>query len=681
VALTRPEPRLRVEVLNAAGTRVGALFGATKITRTRKLDGVGSVVIELPAQDPAAALCTPGRSYKATHITAGDLGQWLHLDDEVQVRGDAAVVRVSGLATASVLSRRSARFNRRYENITALEILNDLRAAAAATDTYPNIAPAWVFAPHDPGGALQQRITIDIEGQSLMSAIEAIRRATRTHWRETTPYRIEIGTFSVGTLNLYGGGLYGSEVYLGTLNTTGAIQAINLERGASAVDSATAAIISSIDVLRHSSAVANRIIAVGAGEGLNQLTLQASYDAGSRTSPYTIRRMLNADGSYTYFIEDRASIDTYGVTEIVLARSDVRPITNSATGIRLASDSLYDIAAALLAKSASPTTEYRIKLATLPAAANVGGIIRLRYRGLAAFADDSGSTLTKWIDVDQYCTITEITEAFGDGATDISITVSTTGERVTTDADIIVALQQELNAQKVRVQPYPCRDTIAESGMIQAATATQPAFSWEMQIPIENEVLYLLKAVLTVKLFPLRSTIDNSSTVALYFTGGGTILLSGVSTPSTGINRYPYQTGFDNGHTNPPETVLPANSGDPFYTSWGHFHQTYAPDHIHEVPRIAGQIFLGYGIYDDPGTVTVPNTPTDLSVALNGAAMIGPVNPGNNNVQTYDITAALLAAPTLRQIHRLTFACASGRGIVQASVRLFLGVQATLSTI
>jgi hypothetical protein len=316
-----------------------------------------------------------------------------------------------------------------------------------------------VFAPNDPGGALQQRITIDIEGQSLMSAMEAIRRATRTHWRETTPYRIEIGTFSVGALNVYGTGLYGSRVYLGTLNTAGAIQAMNLERGAPAVDSATAAIISSIDVLRHSSAVANRIIPVGAGEGLNQLTLQASYDAGSRTSPYTIRRMANPDGSYTYFIEDRTSIDTYGVTELVLARSDARPITNSPTGIRLASDSLYDIAAALLAKSANPTTEYRIKLATLPAAANVGGIIRLRYRGLASFADDSGSTLNKWIDVDQYCTITEITEAFGDGATDISITVSTTGERVTTDADIIVALQQELNAQKVRVQPYPCRDT------------------------------------------------------------------------------------------------------------------------------------------------------------------------------------------------------------------------------
>lgn len=680
MALTRPEPRLRVEVLNAAGARVGAIFGATKITRTRKLDGVGSVVIELPAQDPAATLCTPGRSYKATHITAGDLGQWLHLDDEVQVRGDAAVVRVSGLATASVLSRRSARFNRRYENITAIEILNDLRNAAAATDTYPNTAPAWVFAPHDATGALQQRITIDIEGQSLMSAIEAIRRATRTHWRETSPYRIEIGTFAVGTLNLYGGGLYGSEVYLGTLNTSETIQAVNLERGAPALDNTKAAIISSIDVLRHSSAVANRIIPVGAGEGLNQLTLQASYDAGSRTSPYTIRRMVNADGSYTYYIEDRTSIDTYGVTEIVLARSDVRPITNSPTGIRLASDSLYDIAAALLAKSANPTTEYRIKLATLPAAANVGGTIRLRYRGLASFADDSGSTLNKWIDVDQYCTITEITEAFGDGATDISITVSTTGERVTTDADIIVALQQELNAQKVRVQPYPCRDTIAESGMVQAATDTQPAFTWEMQIPIENEVLYLLKAVLTVKLFPLRSTIDGTTTVGVDGSVG-VMRVAGAWVPATGINRYPYQTNFDNSNTNPPENVLPSNSGDPFYTSWGHFHQTFAPDHIHELSRMVGRITLGYGIYDDPGSVAVPNSPTNLSVALNSVAMIGPVSPGNNNVQTYDITAALLASPQLRQVHRLTFSCASGRGIVQASVRLFLGVQATLSTI
>lgn len=675
MALTRPEPRLRVEVLNAAGTRVGALFGATKITRTRKLDGVGSVVIELPAQDPAAALCTPGRSYKATHITAGDLGQWLHLDDEIQVRGDAAVVRVSGLATASVLSRRSARFNRRYENITAIEILNDLRNAAAATDTYPNTAPAWVFAPHDSTGALQQRITIDIEGQSLMSAIEAIRRATRTHWRETTPYRIEVGTFSVGTLNLYGTGLYGSRVYLGTLNTAGAIQAVNLERGAPELDSATAAIISSVDVLRHSSAVANRIIPVGAGEGLNQLTLQASYDAGSRTSPYTIRRMLNADGSYTYFIEDRPSIDTYGVTELVLARSDVRPITNSPTGIRLASDSLYDIAAALLAKSASPTTEYRIKLATLPAAANVGGIIRLRYRGLASFADDSGSTLTKWLDVDQYCTITEITEAFGDGTIDISITVSTTGERVTTDADIIVALQQELNAQKVRVQPYPCRDTIAESGMIQAATTNRPQITWEMQIPIENEVLYLLKAVLTVKLFPLRSTLDSAGWVGNLQGENGTIQEFGRVRVSSGQNRLSGSVGSDN----PIEGIQ--RTYGPIYISGDHYHEYYATPHFHSIPNLTGQVALHYGIYDDPGEAGIPNTPGNLSVALNGVATIGPVSPGNNNVQTYDITAAMLAAPTLRQIHRLTFACTSGRGIVQASVRLFLGVQATLSTI
>ena len=99
------------------------------------------------------------------------------------------------------------------------------------------------------------------------------------------------------------------------------------------------------------------------------------------------------------------------------------------------------------------------------------------------------------------------------------------------------------------------------------------------------------------------------------------------------------------------------------------------------VPNLSGQVALHYGIYDDPGEAGIPNTPGNLSVALNGTATIGPVSPGNNNVQTYDITAALLASPMLRQIHRLTFACTSGRGIVQASVRLFLGVQATLSTI
>lgn len=677
MALTRPEPRMRVEVLNAAGTRVGAIYGATKISRTRKLDGVGSVAIELPAQDPAAALCVPGRSYRATHITAGDLGQWLHLDDEITVRGDAASVRVSGVSTASVLSRRSARFNRRYENVTAIEALNDLRSAAAATDTYPNSAPAWAFVAHDPTGALQQRITLDIAGQSLMSAIEAIRRATKTHWRETSPYRVEIGTFGVGALNVYGGGgLYGATVYLGTLNTTDTtIQAVNLESGAAEVDNTKAAIILSIDVLRHTSAVANRIIPIGAGEGLNQLNLQASYDAGSRTSPYTIRRMANADGSYTYYIEDRPSIDAYGVTEIVLARSDVRPITNSATGIRLASDSLYDIAAAVLAKSKSPTTEYRIKVATLPAAADVGAPIRIRYRGMATVSDRLGSTLTKWLDVDQYCTIMDITEVFGDGATDISITVSTTGERVTTDADIVVALQQELNAQKIRVQPYPCRDTIAETGMIQAATATRPATTWEMQIPIENEVLYLLKAVLTVKCFPLRSTLDAAAWVGNLVGENGTIQEYGKVRVASGQNRLLGPVGQDN-----PGEGIQRTYGPTYYYS-DHYHEYYATPHFHSIPNLTGQVALHYGIYDDPGESGIPNTPGNMTVALNGTQIIGPISPGNNNVRTFDITAALLASPALRQIHRLTFACSTGRGIVQASVRLFLGVQATLSTI
>jgi hypothetical protein len=116
--------------------------------------------------------------------------------------------------------------------------------------------------------------------------------------------------------------------------------------------------IQKIRITRRDEEVINRVIPLGAGEGINVLDLRWS----DRTSPYPIRSGMTPTGTPYYYIEDDDSIATYGLRERVMAFKNVAPIANSPAAYREAANVLYELAVAWLNEHKEPRTEWEVSV-------------------------------------------------------------------------------------------------------------------------------------------------------------------------------------------------------------------------------------------------------------------------------------------------------------------------------
>lgn len=500
-------------------------------------------------------------------------------------------------------------------------------------------------------------------------------------------------------------------------------------------------IVTDCQITMETDKVVNRAIVLGAGDGLNQFTMERTYlgypghKPPASTYSYVVQRGLNPDGeTYYYYLEDSASIGNYGLFEDVLALPSIRPLTNSETSQLLASDALYYVGAAYLTTNKAPATIYTIQVKGLPPSARPGDVIFFRYVGQASYTDDTGTDTYRYIDVSAAAVIMDITETFNaNGSIDAQLTISTNGERGVTETDVIIGTQQSINAVKVSVQPYPCRDSIT------ARQELAPNFPMEFIVPVENEVLNVLKATITLVTKPFRSVINpdlsgldsvtlppttpfsfygdpNSdpstwvstenliNAVATRYTDApngnygrvrhshGFAIIGGFNYTGASTNGVPdgwyltwgggdinvgsaYTTVGNNGK--PPWAGATFQFGDGagrgFTSDTSHYHQWHLPHHFHTLPATQLHATLSFGIYDD---LAPNNLPTGVSVIVNGFLVTTLANPGSAPI-TLDISNEIQkTAGNLIHIE-----ASGGRGQIEATVRLFLSVQATLPTL
>src|SRR5690606_9935958 len=111
------------------------------------------------------------------------------------------------------------------------------------------------------------------------------------------------------------------------------------------------------EIVEESDDIFNRIIPLGAGQGVSQLTIEQAT-----LGTYPKLTGTNPDGSNYYYIEDIDSILAYGVKERILSFPNINPLTNSEINVINAANALKLTAEAYLQKHLVPRKEYALEI-------------------------------------------------------------------------------------------------------------------------------------------------------------------------------------------------------------------------------------------------------------------------------------------------------------------------------
>lgn len=322
----------------------------------------------------------------------------------------------------------------------------------------------------------------------------------------------------------------------------------------------------------------NRVIPLGAGEGVNALTLRWA----TRTSPYTIHQDYGPDGAPYWYIQDDASISAYGERTQVLSFRDIAPISNSAAEEVTAANTLYDVAAAWLRHQAATREYYEADVVGLKHRRpdgwwwfTIGQTVRLQWSGVVE--DDAGRRLWKSIDADVYLMGFERT--FNADGTDTWTLELATQDQVTPGpADAIVKAIDSLWAIQTAMRPYTYREIHGPS--VESVASGQSA---TLPVTFDDNVSLLHKAVLTVRKRQVKSNVTGAAA------GGGQTTSGGGGATSSG--------GSSHSHTITGKTTSSSGShshlvGD-FYptTTWS------TPAYMQQITMKDEATGLAYGFY------------------------------------------------------------------------------------
>lgn len=270
----------------------------------------------------------------------------------------------------------------------------------------------------------------------------------------------------------------------------------------------------------------NRIIPLGAGEGVNVLTLQRS----TRAAPYSIQQATGPDGLSYWFLEDAASVVANGARTRVLKFDDVAPLSNSAAEVEAAANALYDVASAWLGYHANPVEFYEAGIAglhhidpnTSQRTFRVGQTARLQWRGVVE--DEAGTRLWRSVDADVYLMGYE-REFRSDGSDVWRLELATADRHAEGAGDRIVQAIEDLWAIKTAMKPYTYREI--HGPFVESIDASNTA---SFPVDFDGNVTYLHQALLQLRKRRVKSNVTaaaagggqtSSATATAANAGGG----------------------------------------------------------------------------------------------------------------------------------------------------------------
>lgn len=419
--------RIRVDVYNAGGTQLnyGAITTVLGFEYTLELDAIGSFTAEFPAADEKVGYLAIG--YELRFYREGEGLVFRGLIDRIEsaVRGDERVARVAGSSIARQLVWANTLLAKEYSGAA-------LSSVVSAAGSGLLVGTGWT------AGSLDVPVTTLLaryDGVSVWRALQDVAEKFRLHLREDPLNKqVDVGAFGTSS------GL--------------TLQNVGQARPEIGENTTLFPIAGELQVTSEAAELWNRVIVLGGGEGINQLTLRYS----SRASPYTIQSATGPDGQTYYYLEDATSVAAYGARTKVLVFKDAVPLALSAAGLQAAANALYDVGATWLQRHKDPPTEYAASvlglrhIASGTPAFEVGQKIRLVYHGVT---QDQDGTRRAWLTVDASVWVLGFTRSFrADGSDDWRLKLSTVDRVVSDDLTQVAEALEDLDSIKVATRPF-----------------------------------------------------------------------------------------------------------------------------------------------------------------------------------------------------------------------------------
>ena len=614
---------LRVDIYDAGGGRrsAGPLTHVVSFTYGQRLDEVGDFELVVPAEEERTAAVQHGDELRFYREGEGELFRGIVDHTETDVAADGATNLVlSGSSVARELVWANTLLGRAYAGETLATAAADLLAGSG-----------WSAGGLD---VPAHTLTARFDALSTWSALEKAAQVFGLHLREDPRTRtVDVGAF-------------------------GASSGIVLQNVAT-VDPALAENprvypVADVRIRSESRDVWNRVIPLGAGEGINKLDLEYCDRSVAGGDPYDVGSDTGPDGRPYYFLEDAGSVAAHGRRVKPVVVKEAAPLANSLAGFRAAANALYDVAATWLQRRREALTSYDVTVVGLRhvdpsdggALVRVGERVRLVYRGVV---EDAGGTRRAWKQVDAQLWLMGFQRSFrGDGVDSWRLTLNTV-DRAADDAAVTIARTfEDFYGLQVALKPYTYREVHGPR-----RDSVQSGFRIEYPVAFDSNVALLHQARLSVSIRPVRSNAASAAAGGAQTLGGTTFLANLGPFGSSATGGHSHTLG---GFTGLSGGTLHYHDLGGGYTAWvgDHAHQFSLGDHGHGFTVSIGNHThsLVYGIFDGPN----PSTP-GIELHINGGNYTVPLGGPWHTDFEVDITEHLQDADgqPLRQENVLWF--------------------------
>jgi hypothetical protein len=606
--------RIELDILNASNARLGSgPAPAQGASMERRLDGAGSISVELPGTHPAVGeqaadgypLIDNERRASLHTYTNGqrvEIGRGIIRKLAASDTTNNWKLTASGPDDLDDLKRFSCHAGTRFVNQMLPTVAQGLI----------NLVPGWAVTVEP--GLNNLLLNARFDGETVLKAFQQVASQNGLHLRAGSLARtLEIGRF-------------GSSNGVTLLQPGGA---------GSSSDTRSTGVIETLAVTTDSAMIANRIFVFGAGTNLDSsLTLERS----TRTTPYPVKSMT-VNGRRLFYLEDVDSIARYGLIEKYIAIKEIAPLANTDALIARAADALYDAAVAWLTRNSRPNVAYSLTVRDCQAIIRPGDKVRVVYRGFVEQVVGGQTVILPPRDINAEFWVLSAREQLSSQGRSLALMVAEIDRYEQGVAEVIVGALEQVRVQGMKAQPSfnvvpygPYREDIASG------------FAASFRLPIRDAIFTLDRALLILQTRSFRSNVQplaHRHQLATFVTNS-TVIAGAV----TNIYDFPINAGG----TGSVQLSLPraAGASDPIFTA-------------EASPGMA------YGMYSDT------QFPTGLTVRVNNQVAANNLFPsGGAQITEIDITSLISSA--LRQTHQIDVTCTSGRGTVEALIELWVTV-------
>lgn len=566
--------RLRVDVYDASGAKLaqGPLTRVFDARYRLAVDELGDFELRAPATDPVARLI--GQGYEVRIHREGEGLVFRGLVDYTE-----DVVGPDGRLELSI---QGASIGRR------LVFANTLLGLNFTAETLANAVATLLAGTGWSAGTLATPSTVleaTFEGASIWAALLKVGQIFGLHVRED---------------NL------DEEVDVAALGADSGLTMQNLGNVSASIRENTAIVpLADLRVASESRDLWNSIIPHGAGDGINRLSLRWS----DRSSPYTIQTLTGPDGETVYYLEDAASVSSYGRRRRVVVDTEAVPLANSTAGLTAAANALYDAAATYLARHAQPLVTYEARpvglthldVFTGAPRFQVGEKLRLIYRGITV---DAGGSARAWRSVDSNLWIMGFERRFGpDGEDDWKLALATVDRHTEDAARKIASVLEEVSALEVAKRPYTYE---AVAGPLRQSTDSTHCA--ELNVNYRTNVYLLRSAHLYVTrkrvISNVQSAASGGGSVATSSSGGSssptsstqsdhTHSVTGTTSTAGGSHRHRMYQFSSNANASTLFTTVHTPVSTAFESNSGGAHTHGMANHTHPIAVPGAQIWYG----------------------------------------------------------------------------------------